>query len=149
MTRNIQLEIHDDFPPPSATATWLAARRLCPPESGCWRVEILLDVVDPWGARSDVELTTRLHILIEPSEWGVVFCRGSGSSRIRVRTAPRIHERDDFGLLAHMTELRGLGAFVQWLERRLQIRFRRPQAVIYSNLADAQHKVLPWIVGAL
>jgi hypothetical protein len=149
MTNNIRLETYEAPPVPSATARWLAARGLRPPESGRWRVTILLDVVDPWGAPSEVEITTRLHIMIEPSEWGVFFCRGSGSSWIRVTKAPRVYERDDFGLLAHMTDLRGLGAFVHWLERRFQIQLRRPQAVIYTNLADAQHKILLWIVAAL
>jgi hypothetical protein len=149
MTHNIQLEPHTAPPARSVTATWLAARGLSPPESGRWRVTILLDVVDPWGAPSDVEINTRLHLMIEPSEWGVLFCRGSGSSWIRVRPAPQVHERDDFGLLPHMPELRGLGPFVQWLERRFQIQFRRPQAVIYTNLADAHDKLLLWIVAAL
>jgi hypothetical protein len=149
MTNNIQLETREARAVPSVAATWLAARGLHPPESGRWRVTILLDVVDPWGTPSDVELNTRLHIMIEPSEWGVFFCRGSSSSWIRVRAVPRVHERDDFELLPHLTELRSLGAFVQWLERRFQIQFRRPQAVIYTDLADAQDKILLWIVAAL
>jgi hypothetical protein len=149
MTNNIQRELPQARPVSNPATAWLAARGLRAPESGQWRVTILLDVVDPWGEPSDVEINTRLHIMIEPSEWGVLFCRGSGSSWIRVRNAPRIQDRDDFGLLAHITELRGLGVFVQWLERRFQIQLRRSQAVIYSDLADAHHKILLWVVAAL
>jgi hypothetical protein len=149
MTQNIQLATHEAVPAPSASARWLAARGLRAPESGAWRTTILLDVVDPWGVSLDVDVHTRLQITIEASGWGVVFCRGRGSSSLRVTTAPRVHQRDDFGLLPHITELGGLGAFVHWLERRFQIQFRRPDAVVYTDLPCAQSRILLWIVAAL
>ncbi|HET7503307.1 MAG TPA: hypothetical protein VFK02_19940 [Kofleriaceae bacterium] len=149
MVKNIQLEKPVDPPARSPTAIWLASRGLRPPPSGRWRVTILLDIADPWGSAPEIDLNTRLHISIQATEWGVFFCRGSGSSWIRVKGPPRVHERDDFGLLPHLTDLRGLGGFVSWLERRFEIQFRRPQAVVYTNLPDAQHKILLWIVAAL
>ena len=149
MSKNLTFEPHEDVQAPSAITTWLAARGLRPPEPARWRVTILLDIVDPWGAPSDLDINTRLHIMLEPAEWSVALFRGSGASWIRVGQAPRVQDRDDFGLLSHITELRGLGAFVHWIEHRFQIQFRRSQAVIYTDLIDAHHKILLWVVAAL
>ncbi|HEU4734461.1 MAG TPA: hypothetical protein VFT22_41510 [Kofleriaceae bacterium] len=149
MANNIHIDKPHEPPARSPSAVWLASRGLQPPQSGRWRVTILLDIIDPWGNASEIDINTRLHISIQTTEWGVFFCRGSGSSWIRVKNGPRVHERDDFGLLPHITDLRGLGSFVSWLERRFELQFRRPQAVIYTNVPDPQHKILLWVVAAL
>jgi hypothetical protein len=150
MTRNLEHVPHTPVmhgPMPRATARWLAARGLRPPAER-WKVTIALDIADP-RVVSGPDLDTRLHIMIDSVEWSVFFCHRSGTSWIRVADVPRVHERDDFGLLSHVTELRGIGAFVQWLERRFHLQFRRPHAAIHTNLVDAQQKILLWIVAAL
>ena len=151
MTKNLIPAAHDVDPraPPYPSARWLAARGLHPPAAGRWKVSIALDVVDPRSALASPMINTRLHILIESFEWSVFFCHGSGSSWIRVTNVPRVHERDDFELLPHVTDLRGLGSFIQWIERRFQLQFRRPHAAIYTNLIEADQKLLLWVVAAL
>jgi hypothetical protein len=134
---------------PRATTRWLAARGLRPPAGERWKVTIVLDVADPRVAPTSGITDTRLHIMIDDLEWSVFFCHGSGSSWIRVAGQPRVHERDDFALLPHVTELRGLGPFIQRIERTFKLRFRRPHATIHTNLIDAQQKLLLWIVAAL
>jgi hypothetical protein len=133
----------------SATARWLTARGQRPRGGERWKVTIGLDCVNPRVALPSTAVDSRLQIVIESFEWSVLFCHGSGSSWIRVMDAPRIHERDDFGLLSHMPDLCGLGALVQWIERRFQLQFRRPHATIHTNLVEAQQKILLWIVSAL
>jgi hypothetical protein len=149
--KNLIRTAHDVIPraPPYPSATWLAARGLHPPVGGRWKVTIVLDVVDPRTTTASSMINTRLHVLIECFEWSVFFCHGSGSSWIRVTTVPRVHERDDFELLAHVTDLRGLGSFIQRIEQRFQLRFRRPHAAIHTNLIDADQKLLLWVVAAL
>src|SRR4051812_2816019 len=82
-----------------ASARWLAARRLNPPEHKHWMVAIVLDVVASRVAPENSKVDTRLYIEIDSSEWGIVFCHGNSSSWIRVMNVPCVHERDDFGLL--------------------------------------------------
>ena len=151
MMRNLDPSLHDapHVPVPCASTRWLAARGLRPPLDQRWKVTIALDIIDPRVAQPGPELDTRLHIMIDSVEWGVFFCHRSGSSWIRVANAPRVHERDDFGLLPHVTELRGIGRLVQWIEQRCQLQFRRPHAGIHTNLTDAKQKILLWIVAAL
>jgi hypothetical protein len=152
MTRNLVQRAYEPrrsvLPHPSAR--WLSARGLYPPVSGePWQVTILLDVVNPRIALFDAATRTRLQIVIERFEWSVVFTHGTRESWIRVTDAPRVHERDDLGLLPHMTELRNLGMFVRWLERQFKLEFRRPHAAIHTNLLEAQQRILLWIVSAL
>jgi hypothetical protein len=153
MTKNLIPAAHDVTPraPPYPSARWLVARGLHPPveAGGRWKVTIALDVVDPRITMAGSAINTRLHILIECFEWSVFFCHGSGSSWIRVTNVPRVHERDDFELLPHITDLRGLGTFIQRLEQRFQLRFRRQHAAIHTNLIDADQKLLLWVVAAL
>ncbi|HET7504260.1 MAG TPA: hypothetical protein VFK02_24735 [Kofleriaceae bacterium] len=134
---------------PYASARWVAARGLHPPSGEPWKVTILLDVVNPRLALADTAVRTRLQIVIESFEWSVFFTHGSGVSWIRVTEAPRVHERDDFKLLPHVTELRNLGTFVRWIEQRFKLEFRRPHATIHTNLIDAQQNILLWIVSSL
>jgi hypothetical protein len=136
-------------PMPYPTGRWLAARGLSAPVGERWKVTIGLECVNPRAAAPSTTPEARLQLAIENFEWSVMFCQGTGSSWIRVVDTPRIHERDDFGLLPHIPDLRGLGPFVQWIERRFRIELRRPHATIHTNLADAQQKILLWIVSAL
>ncbi|HEU4734193.1 MAG TPA: hypothetical protein VFT22_40155 [Kofleriaceae bacterium] len=152
MTKNLVQRAHEPRRAvlPYASARWVAARGLHPPSSGePWKVTILLDVVNPRVVLADTAVRTRLQIVIESFEWSVFFTHGSGASWIRVTDAPRVHERDDFGLLPHVTELRNIGRLVQWLEQRFKLEFRRPHAVIHTNLVDAQQNILLWIVSSL
>jgi hypothetical protein len=152
MTRNLVQRAYEPQRPalPNAGARWIAARGLHPPASGLpWKVTIMLDVVNPRVALSDAATRTRLQIVIESFEWSVFFTSGARESWIRVTDAPRVYERDDFGLLPHMTELRNLGTFVRWLEGELKLEFRRPHAAIHTNLVEAQQTILLWIVSAL
>jgi len=132
-----------------ASAMWVAALRLRPRAHKHWMVAIVLDAVEPRGSLAGGEANTQLHIEIDSSEWGIWFCHGKGLSSIRVMSVPFVHERDDFELLPHVTELRKLGVVVRLLERRFRIWFRRPHAAIHTNLADAQQKILLWVVSAL
>lgn len=134
---------------PTPSSRWLAARGLEAPADQRWKVSIGLDVVDPRNLAAGAARDTRLQILIERFEWSVFFRHGSGSSWIRVAAAPRVHEHDDFELLAHVTDLRGLGALVAWIEHRFRLRFRRPHAEIHTGLPDAHQKLLLWVVAAL
>jgi hypothetical protein len=151
MTKNLVQRTLDASraPLPYATARWLAARGLRPPTGERWKVTIELDCVNPRAVRPATAIDTRLQLVIDSFEWSVMFSHGSGSSWIRVMDAPRIHERDDFGLLPHVTDLRGLSGFVRGLERRFHVEFRRPHATIHTNLVEAQQKILLWILSAL
>jgi hypothetical protein len=150
MTKNLASGTRDPRrpPPPYATARWLAGRGLSAP-GGDWKVTIGLGCGNPRVALASDAVNTRVQIVIDSFEWSVLFCHGSGSSWIRVLDAPRIHERDDFGLLPHVTDLRRLGMFIQSLERRFQVEFRRPHATIHTNLVGADQKLLLWVVSAL
>jgi len=153
MTRAIHPGAYDarsPVPGTTASALWLAARRLRPPGTERWKVTIALDIVDPRVAPAATMLGTRLHIMIDKLEWGVmVFHPRRGSSWIRVVNVPRVHDRDDLGLLPHVTELRHLGRLVQSIERRFQIQFRRPHAEITTDLIAAHQAILLWVVSAL
>lgn len=132
-----------------ASAIWLAARRLTLPAHKYWMVTIVLDAVGPRGSLAGSEINTKLHIVIDSCEWGILFCHGSGSSSIGVVNVPCVRDRDDFGLLPYVRELGRIGTIVRLLERRFRIWFRRPHATIDTNLTDAQQKILLWVVSAL
>jgi hypothetical protein len=151
MTANINQGIRRDLrnPANNASATWLAARKLSAPARTPWMVMIALEVAHPRGTPADAKINTRLYIEIDNAEWGILFCRGGGSSRIRVVNTPRVQDHDTFGLLPHVTELRNLGGLVQLLERRFHIQFRRPNATIHTDLVAAHQKILLWVVFGL
>lgn len=151
MTKNLARGTLDPrhAPLPYATGRWLADRGLWAPTGERWKVTIGLGCGNPRVALAGDAVNTRLQIVIDSLEWSVLFCHGSGSSWIRVQDAPRIHERDDFGLLPHVTDLRHLGVFIQSLERRFQVEFRRPHATIHTNLVGADQKLLLWVVCTL
>jgi len=151
MTRNLNLipRAHTRnaaLAPASPTARWLAARGLTA-RSESWSVSIDLDAV---GARSaTVEVRSNLHVSIEGRGWGVTVEHAGQGSSIWVTNVPRVCTRDDFGLVHHVTDPCGLRTVVPWLECRLGVRFRRSHARITSTLADADQKVLMWILVML
>src|SRR5262245_56570308 len=108
----------------SEAAAWLSARGL----GGLakrWDVSIVLPGAD---------VTTRLHLAIAHDEWGFIFHHGAATTSIRVTDAPRVHDRDDFNLLASAPRLRDMGAFVQSLEDRYELTFDRRAATIYTTI---------------
>jgi len=120
-------------------AAWLSARGL----NGLakrWDVSIVLP---------GEEVTTRLHLAIAHDEWGFFFHYGRGMSWIRVTDEPRVHEADDFGLLAQAPKLRDIGRFVQSLEERYQFTFLRRAATIRSSIAGIEPTIRIWVAATL
>ncbi|MEP6865245.1 MAG: hypothetical protein ABJE66_31795 [Deltaproteobacteria bacterium] len=118
-----------------ATSSWLRDLDLRP--TGSWDVAIDLD--DGAGAH--------FHIAIDPDEWGFRFERNGDLSWIRVRTAPMVHMRDDFGLLAITPGLRDLTTLVRAIEGRFQLRFRREHARTHTDLHDRDAMLRSWIAS--
>jgi hypothetical protein len=151
MTRNLNLipraqTRNAALAPASPTARWLAARGLAPGAEP-WSVVIELDAV---GARSaTLAARSKLQVSIESRGWGVTVEHGGQGSSIWVTNVPRVCDRDDFGLVHHVTDPCGLRAVVPWIECRLGVRFRRSHARIKSTLPDADQKVLMWILVML
>lgn len=123
---------------------WLADRGLVSTQP--WHVELALDIAD-----REVSLTyshdidTRFHLNIYPVEWGVFFCHGSRASWIRVTDEPFVHGRDDYRLLGEVADLARIGALLQQLEDRHDLRFSRQHALIRTNVTGGRSAVRDWL----
>ncbi len=130
-----------------AARTWLTSRGLT--SSGVlqrWHVDILLDVVDQMARpQFDDRVDTRFRIEIYSEEWGFMFCHGSRSSRIRVTHTASVHGRDDYALLEATPPLKDLGALLRFIEHGNRLRFRRRNAVVRTNLANADGAIRRWV----
>jgi hypothetical protein len=127
---------------PSDSARWLSARGLRAAPGERWATTIVLD-------DDALAPTWQLQIAIEALEWSFCLTHENKMSWIRVLDVPRIQERDDFDLLSQSPALRNLAALVQWIEDRLQTRFRRAHARIRTTLPDAHAKIRLWVAASL
>jgi hypothetical protein len=133
-----------------ATATWLSARGLLVPPRTRWEVSIALDVIDTKAAAAFADATdTRFHVAITSAEWGFFFCHESQMSWLRVTELPFVHERDDFGLLAHVPPLRALGTLVRALEAKYRVLFHREHASIRTTIAGAEPVIQDWVLTSI
>ncbi len=116
---------------------WLRQLELSP-GTAAWEVTVALD--DHAQTPS-----AHLHIAIEPDEWGFRFERGGELSWIRVRGAPSVYLRDDFGLLGETRTLRELPMMVRALEKRFSFEFRRSDAAVHGDLHDPAGSIGRWV----
>ena len=145
----LEVEVDDVVTPirpkligPRATAAWLSARGLYVPPVQAWEVTILMDA-DPGDPPA------QLNIALDSLEWGFMFAFDKRMSWIRVATAPAVHEWDDFGLVDVTPPLRNLATLVQMIEDRFEIRFRRAEAKIRTNIENSEDKIRVWTVASL
>jgi hypothetical protein len=127
---------------PRATAAWLSARGLYVPPTLAWEVSILINT-------SPLKPAAQLHVALDGLEWGFMFAFEKRMSWIRVGNTPTVHEWDDFDLLAITPPLRNLGTLVQTIEDRFELRFRRADAKIETNIPNADDKIRVWTVASL
>ena len=127
---------------PRATAAWLTERGLATAPGDRWSATIAFD--------DDLRIPTcQFHLAIEALEWSFQVSRGAKMSWIRVLEEPRVHERDDFELLARTPALRNLATLVQGIEDSFRVRFRRAHARIWTNLPEGEDKIRLWVVASL
>jgi hypothetical protein len=129
-----------------AARAWLHARGLSSMGVARWYAEILLDVVDQRAREQfDERVDTRFRIQIYCEEWGLMFCHAGRASWIRVTDIPFAHGHDEFGLLASTPPLKDLGVLLRAIEHQHVIRFRRPHAVVRTNLPRAEAAIRRWV----
>jgi hypothetical protein len=111
-----------------------------------WHVEIAMDVVDgPAPQEFDDRAATRFHIDLYAEEWGVFFCHAGRSSWIRVTDIAFVHGRDDFGLLIRVPPLKDVGVLLRHLEHTHGVHLRRQDALIRTNLTQAEPAIRRWL----
>lgn len=116
-----------------AAAAWLIARKITPPP-GRWYVEIAFE---------DPAATFRIEIYAE--EWGYFFSHGDQMSWIRVTDIAFVHGRDDHELLRRTPRLETIGTLLRGLEDHHKLAFRRDDAILRTNLTDAESNIRRWI----
>src|SRR5690242_19544612 len=121
-----------------AAQAWLSARGVSAPSLTRWHASILLGTEDrPPELELDERVDTRFRIEIYSEEWGYFFCHRGHASWIRVTDIPFVHGRDDFKLLPTTPSLENLGQLLRSLEQQHGLTFRRDQAVVRTNVAQA------------
>lgn len=105
-----------------------------------------MDVVDgPAPQEFDDRAATRFHIDLYAEEWGVFFCHAGRSSWIRVTDIAFVHGRDDFGLLIRVPPLKDVGVLLRHLEHTHGVHLRRQDALIRTNLTQAEPAIRRWL----
>ena len=131
-----------------AAAAWLAARGGTAPSLERWHVEVALDVMQRRApSEFDETVASRFHLDIYLEEWGVFFCHGGKSSRIRVTDIAFVHGRDDFQLLGVTPQLRDIGWLLRHVEERHGLQFARAHADVRTNVPSVEPAVRTWIAS--
>jgi hypothetical protein len=99
----------------------------------------------PAVAEFDDRVDTRFHLDIYSEEWGYFFCHAGRASWIRITDIAFVHGRDDYNLLATTLPLADIGETLKALEQQHKIAFRREQALVRTNLANAELAVRRWL----
>ena len=131
-----------------AAAAWLSSLGLNPPPGTLrWHAEISLDVREgPAPAEFDEARDSRFHLDIYSEEWGFFFCHAGRVSWIRITDIPFVHGRDDHHLLTQTPALPDVGKLLRSLETKHEIKFRRAQALIRTNVVAAEPMIRRWLL---
>lgn len=131
---------------PRSTSSWLRAQGGHDAGVWSWHCEIQMDIARHRPlAEFDHSSATRFHLDLYREEWGLFFCHRGRASWIRVTDIAFVHQRDDFGLLAHVPQLGDVGFLLRRLEASHGIHFQRAHAAIRTNVPSLETRARSWV----